>query len=126
MELFRSERRYAVKRRDGGLLHRDVRQHAKGGAQKRATWRERVRDRSRPWGRPRRQQRTEVGEVFEADGQARISSESESVSSSRVELAFDLNRSLEGSGRSGREVLERAPSRMNGVPDDAPDYPSPI
>ena len=71
-------------------------------------------------------QATEVGEVFEADGQARISSESESVSSTRVELAFDLNRSLEGSGRSGREVLERAPSRMNGVPDDAPDYPSPI
>ena len=71
-------------------------------------------------------QATEVGEVFEADGQARISSESESVSSTRVELAFDLNRSLEGSGRSGREVLERAPSRTNGVPDDAPDYPSPI
>ena len=71
-------------------------------------------------------QATEVGEVFEADGQARISSESESVSSTRVELAFDLNRSLEGGGGSGREVLERAPSRTNGVPDDAPDCPSPI
>ena len=63
-------------------------------------------------------QATEVGEVFEADGQARISSESESVSSTRAELAFELNRSLEDGGGSGREVLERAPSRMNGVPDN--------
>eukprot|EP01043_Picozoa_sp_COSAG02_P028396 COSAG02_NODE_1719_length_11197_cov_12.067039_2_plen_119_part_00 len=30
-EFFQSERRYAVTRGDGGLLHRDVRQHAEGG-----------------------------------------------------------------------------------------------
>ena len=66
------------------------------------------------------------GDVLDADGQARSSSESELDSSTRAELAFDFHRSLEDGGGSGREVSERAPSRMNGVPDDAPDCPSPI
>ena len=43
-----------------------------------------------------------------------------------VVIAFDSNRSPEDGGGSGREVLERAPSRTNGVPDDTPDCPSPI
>ena len=71
-------------------------------------------------------QATEVGDDIDADGQARSSLAFESDSSTRVELAFESNRSLEDGGGSGREVLERAPSRMNGVPDDAPDCPSPI
>eukprot|EP01043_Picozoa_sp_COSAG02_P039751 COSAG02_NODE_3160_length_7253_cov_17.821778_4_plen_263_part_01 len=60
-------------------------------------------------------QATDVGDALEADGQARSSSESKLDSSTRAELAFDFNRSLEDGGGSGREVLERAPSRMNGV-----------
>ena len=71
-------------------------------------------------------QATDVGDALEADGQAWSSSESKLDSSTRAELAFDFNRSLEDGGGSGREVLERAPSRMNGVPDDAPNCPSPI
>ena len=71
-------------------------------------------------------QATEVGDAIDADGQARSSLEFEPDSSTRAELAFELNRSLEDGGGSGREVLEHAPSRMNGVPDDAPDRPSPI
>eukprot|EP01043_Picozoa_sp_COSAG02_P040658 COSAG02_NODE_3309_length_6958_cov_41.260534_4_plen_106_part_00 len=49
-----------------------------------------------------------------------------STSAAGVEIAFDLKRSLEDGGGSGREVPKRAPSRTNGVPDDAPDCPSPI
>ena len=68
----------------------------------------------------------EVGDAIDADGQARSSLEFELDSSTRAELAFEFNRSLEDGGGSGREVLERAPSRTNGVPDDALVCPSPI
>ena len=64
-------------------------------------------------------QATEVGDDDDADSQAQLSSEKESESIARVELAFKSDRSLEDGGRSGQPALERAPSRMNGVPDDA-------
>ena len=69
---------------------------------------------------------TEVGDDDEADSQARLSSAIVSTNAAGVVIAFDSNRSPEDGGGSGREVLERAPSRTNGVPDDTPDCPSPI
>ena len=69
---------------------------------------------------------TKVGDDDDADSQARSSSAIVSTSAAGVEIAFDLKRSLEDGGGSGREVPKRAPSRTNGVPGDAPDCPSPI
>ena len=46
-------------------------------------------------------QATEVGDASDADDQARSSLESELDSSTRAELAFELNRSLEDGGGSG-------------------------
>jgi hypothetical protein len=69
-------------------------------------------------GKPEDSQATEVGEDDDADSQARSSSENESDGIARVELVFKSYRSLEDGGRSGQSVLERAPSRMNGVPDN--------
>ena len=72
-------------------------------------------------------QATEIGDGDDDDvtgNQARSSSVS--TSTAGVAIAFDLYRSQEGGGRSGRSVSERAPSRTNGVPDDTLVCPSPI